>query len=195
MLKIKTNATNARVIMNSKNLENKRIPNFTPSEKVFLLNLISTKYAPIIEDKKTNRVSIEEKTRVWKNIEKEFNANAAIACYRSAEALKRFYENKKKELRRKLAEDRKERFLTGGGPAPIVKLDDTDEILLSIVNEKTMKGFAVTCDSDADYEPLEKIQKTGIDSALTFTVTSTTKSVSDMGPTNFDAIMVSDFCL
>ena len=47
----------------------KRIPNFTPNEKECLFNIIA-KYSHILEDKKTNRISIEEKKQAWKEIEK-----------------------------------------------------------------------------------------------------------------------------
>lgn len=152
------------------NVEKKRVSNFTFAEKQFLLNLVSSKYSHILEDKKTNRVSLDEKNRTWKKIEKEFNANAPITCFRSNESLKRFYENKKKELRRKMADEKESHFLTGGGPAPPApNLDETDNILLSIVNEKTVKGFDVTCDSD--YEPItKKPHQEEEETELTFTI-------------------------
>lgn len=126
----------------------KRVPNFTPNEKDFLINLVA-KYSHILEDKKTNKVSIQEKNHVWDQIEVEFNNNTQIACFRSSNQLKRLYENKKKELRRKMANNKKETYLTGGGTSQVVKLEANEEVLLQIVNEKTVKGFDVPFDSDS----------------------------------------------
>lgn len=43
----------------------KRIPNFTPQEKQHLINLLSQKYQNKIEDKNTNRTTVEKKHRTW----------------------------------------------------------------------------------------------------------------------------------
>lgn len=134
----------------SKN-ETKRVPNFSPAEKQFLINLIAKKYAGVLEDKKTNRVSIADKNTAWKQIEEEFNSSGPLICYRNAESLRRLYENRKKDLRKKMAEERKQRFATGGGIMPVVKTDDTDEILISIVNKKSVEGIENKFDNDADF--------------------------------------------
>lgn len=47
--------------MNSQHF--KRALNFTPSEKQFLLNLVAHKYHNILEDKKTNHVTVEQKNK------------------------------------------------------------------------------------------------------------------------------------
>lgn len=125
-----------------------RIPNFSPAEKESLM-VIVMRYASILEDKKTNRVGLEEKTQAWKKIETEFNNTAPILAFRSQEQLKRLYDNKKKDLRKKMADHKKETYLTGGGPAPKnISLDKTQEILSHIMNEKSIRGFQVEFDSD-----------------------------------------------
>nr|CAI5870007.1 unnamed protein product [Callosobruchus analis] len=85
----------------------KRIPNFSPGEKTSLMRII-LKQANIIESKTTNKVSIDYKSEAWKQITNEFNSTAPILCYRTAQQLKRLYENKKKDLRKKLAENKQE---------------------------------------------------------------------------------------
>lgn len=52
--------------------ERSRGPNFNNAEKVHLLNLIASKYARVLEDKKTDRASNCEKEKAWQSIEKEF---------------------------------------------------------------------------------------------------------------------------
>lgn len=91
----------------SENENIKRIPNFSPGEKQSLMRIL-VKHANIIEDKKTNKVSNDDKTGVWKRVTEEFNITAPILCYRTLEQLKRLYENKKKELRKKLGENKQQ---------------------------------------------------------------------------------------
>lgn len=139
--------------------KDKRTPNFTANEKDCLIDIIE-KYAHVLEDKKTNRVSVDEKNTVWKKIEVEFNNKASIACYRNADQLRRLYENKKKELRKKLAEHKRQTFLTGGGPPPPdLILDYFEKILMKILNEKTVRGIDVQFDSDNFTELSNKKQK------------------------------------
>lgn len=141
--------------------ERNRIPNFSTSEKVCLMN-ICKKYQKVLEDKQTNRTSIEDKNKIWAKIENEFNSQASIICYRSCEQLKRLYANKKKELRRKFAEHKKDTYITGGGPPPPeLKLDAADTVLISMLNENTVSGFYSEFDSDnaGTVEPSEKRHK------------------------------------
>ncbi|KAF5271167.1 hypothetical protein FQA39_LY18840, partial [Lamprigera yunnana] len=77
-----------------------------------------------------------------------------------AESLRKFYENKKKEVRKQQAELHQNIIKTGGGPPTKIENNTTDEILLSIMNQKTVSGlpFFVNSDSDGNlpvsqYEP------------------------------------------
>lgn len=132
----------------------KRVPNFALSEKYHLMHLIANKYAGIIEDKKTDRASSAQKEKVWKLIENEFNASSSVNTYRSAANFKKWYENRKKELRKSLAEEKKETLLTGGGPPIKMKKHETDEILMSILNKKTLTGLTNKFDDDANDSPI-----------------------------------------
>lgn len=73
-----------------------RSANFSNDEKILLLNLISN-YKHIIENKKTDHVSSEEKNVAWNKIATEFNASAPNNTYRGVETLKKFYDNKKRK--------------------------------------------------------------------------------------------------
>nr|XP_023028765.1 myb/SANT-like DNA-binding domain-containing protein 3 [Leptinotarsa decemlineata] len=130
-----------------------RAPNFTYAEKVHLMRLIVDKYADTIEDKKTDRVSAAQKEKTWELIESEFNASSS-STYRNAANLKKCYENRKKELRKSLAEERKQTLMTGRGPPPKIKKDDTDDILMSILNKKTLVGLHNEFDDDANLLPI-----------------------------------------
>ncbi|CAH1099138.1 unnamed protein product [Psylliodes chrysocephalus] len=127
----------------------KREPNFTPDEKTHLFNIIFNGYGKKLEDKRTDRVSVTEKKQLWGRIQEEFNSTSPNTTFRSWESLKLLYENKKKDLRRKMAEEKKQRFMTGGGTVSPVKLDSVEEILLSVMNEKTIFGLSQDFDSDA----------------------------------------------
>ncbi|CAH1107480.1 unnamed protein product [Psylliodes chrysocephalus] len=59
------------------------------------------------------------------------------------------HENRKKELRKNKAVERREILLTGGGP-PSKKYDSDDNILLDIVNKKTVFGTeSIWCSDSA----------------------------------------------
>lgn len=130
--------------------EKKRSCNFTNTEKKFLFQLIADKHGRVLEDKKTDRASLAKREETWKLIENEFNAVSPSNMYRGADSLKKLYSNKKKEVRKRVAEEKREALLTGGGPAPkIIKTDDEiDNILLSIMNEKTVYGLTNPYDCD-----------------------------------------------
>ncbi|KAJ8915275.1 hypothetical protein NQ315_014783 [Exocentrus adspersus] len=139
--------------------DRKRSHNFTSTEKSFLFRLIAEKYAAVLEDKKTDRASVEKRDSAWKRIEIDFNAVNPSNIFRSANILKKFYCNKKKDIRKKIAEEKKDVLLTGGGPpTKIFKPDDeADAILLSIVNEKTLHGLPNPFDSDVQTHDSDEI--------------------------------------
>lgn len=139
--------------------KNQRVPNFTNSEKGYLMQIIANKFASIIEDKKTDRASSTQKEKAWQAIENEFNASSTNSTYRNAISLKKCYENRKKELRKTLAEEKKQTILTGGGPPPKIRKDDSDDILRSILNEKTLLGLHNRFDDDVDMSAIEFSQQ------------------------------------
>lgn len=124
-----------------------RTVNFTSDEKLLLINIVA-KYKDIVENKKTDAVGIREKKIAWEKITEDFNSSG-LYCPRSCDSLKRLYENKKKQLRREAGEDKRELYKTGGGLPPKIKKDACDEILLSIINTKTIYGLTNSFDSDA----------------------------------------------
>ncbi|KAI4469770.1 hypothetical protein MML48_1g19026 [Holotrichia oblita] len=123
-----------------------RSVNFTESEKEVLV-LIINKYKDIVENKKTDNVSNSEKTTAWQNIAKEFNSQSPNFVTRSVESLKKYYDNLKKGMRKRAARERSEMYKTGGGKAD-TNISKGDELLLSLINKKTIYGYESPWDSD-----------------------------------------------
>ncbi|KAG5861793.1 hypothetical protein JTB14_003484 [Gonioctena quinquepunctata] len=139
--------------MATTNEKRTRSSKFSNNEKVMMINLVS-KYKNIIENKKTNGVTNNEKIKAWENICQEFNAVSPGNTLRNKDVLKRFYENKRKESRKKVAETKMELKKTGGGPPPDENRDPFDDFL-SIVNEKTVSGLQSEFGGDvSDGEPI-----------------------------------------
>lgn len=76
----------------------RRSANFTSCEIDFLIKII-TKYRDIIENKKCDRFTAEEKNKVWKNVEQEYNDQFDYN-FRSAKVLKTKYENLKNNAKK-----------------------------------------------------------------------------------------------
>ncbi|CAH1105737.1 unnamed protein product [Psylliodes chrysocephalus] len=132
------------------NVKNKttRAPNFSTREKHVLFDIIS-KYKDIIENKKTDASSTSDKLKAWARNSLEFNSVSPNFVSRPILSLKKFYENKKKEVRKQVAEERKEVLLTGGGSLPQISKDSDQEKLLGIMNPDTVFGINTPFGSDA----------------------------------------------
>lgn len=127
----------------------KRQPNFSTKEKFDLLSIIASKYRDILENKATDKVSMVEKEKAWVEIEKDFNSTSQVGLYRDKDCLKRFFENRKREVKKLKAQERQEILKTGGGPEKKMVFDVADEILIEIMNPKTIQGLDSEFDSDA----------------------------------------------
>lgn len=76
-------------------LSRKRAPNFSLKEKTLLINTIHL-YKNIIENKQTNATTWRDKDLAWTKITDNFNSQTEEGCFRTKEALKKYYENIKK---------------------------------------------------------------------------------------------------
>lgn len=74
-----------------------RCVSFGADEKVVIAN-VCAKYKSILENKKTDGVSAKEKNEIWQKISDEINSASVHGTYRSPDVLKRFYENRKREV-------------------------------------------------------------------------------------------------
>lgn len=138
------------------NNKTKRAPNFRDDEKNHLFSIIAEKFANILEDKKTDRASIQKRQETWKKIEKTYNSCSPSIYYRNAECLKKFYENSKKELRKLTAEHKQEIMKTGGGTPPDIRLDSSEKLLYGIMNSKTIHGLDGRSDCDGQNKIIKK---------------------------------------
>lgn len=143
-------------LINETEKKRSRAPNCTYREKECLLSIIS-KYKNFVENKKTDAVSSKEKKDVWIKIWKEFNSSSPNLYNRNPESLKKFYDKLKEDVRKRSAQNKMNLYKTGGGEGKWIEKPG-DEILLSIVQEKSVTGLYNYCDSDAT-KPLPEREK------------------------------------
>lgn len=115
-------------------MENKRLrtPNYTADEMSLLLNLVA-KFKEIVENKKTDHVTWMEKKFTWKKIENLLNASSTNNTYRSADSLKKHYENKKSSVKKEVATEKILMLKTGGG-SYVPKPDPLKDLTLQVMN-------------------------------------------------------------
>nr|XP_050042645.1 myb/SANT-like DNA-binding domain-containing protein 3 [Dermacentor andersoni] len=105
----------------------KRKTNFSEEERAVLLELVS-RHRSVVENKKTDAVSVSRKRESWKKIEDEFNCRHSVTP-RTWGQLKKCWENLKDKWRRCNAQDMRERFSTGGGtPSPSQATDELQQV-------------------------------------------------------------------
>ncbi|CAG9773412.1 unnamed protein product [Ceutorhynchus assimilis] len=133
--------------MDSKGKVKNRSVNFTPMEETLLAYFVK-KHKGILENKKTDAVTNADKNKCWVMLEKEFNAESG-ASYRSAQILKKKYENMKKQTKKKISEEKCYRFGTGGGPFQEFTLTEADQTVIEILGETRVHGLATQFGGDA----------------------------------------------
>ena len=95
----------------------KRSKNFTPIEASAFLELMTSARVRLIEDKSTHGPIVRKKSDCWEKVCNEFNALGFGV--RTVAQLKEYWKRKKKELKKLLAEKKREVRGTGGGPSEI----------------------------------------------------------------------------
>lgn len=106
-------------------------------------------YKNVIENKQTDAVSSGDKKRIWFEITQKFNAASPNNVFRPTDSLKKYYENLKEDLRKRAGEEKKSLYKTGGGPPSPTRRLCEDDLLLDIINKKSVFGFESQFDSDA----------------------------------------------
>ncbi|XP_074032551.1 uncharacterized protein [Leptinotarsa decemlineata] len=122
-----------------------RAVNFTPREQNLLFS-ICLNYKNVIENKETNAVVNSEKNETWTKICQEFNSTSGDFNNRSVDQLKRCYENRRQNVRKRRAEVRQECLKTGGGPPPP---DIEEKLVLATMDPLTVDGYLNPFDSDS----------------------------------------------
>jgi len=97
--------------MKNNHSNKKRLPNFSTDEKIILIEIIESR-KHIVENKKTDSVTVKEKEKCWLDISREFNSKCIVAN-RNVASLKSCWDNLKKRTRKHSAEIRKQVFATG----------------------------------------------------------------------------------
>ncbi|KAF5281907.1 hypothetical protein FQR65_LT14433 [Abscondita terminalis] len=134
----------------------KKRKNFTHFEKNVLLDLISEKKT-IIENKKTDGTTNEEKAKAWKHVTESYNSSAQTGC-RSIKQLKELYAILKRTARKNLAADRAEHFKTGGG-SMTPKTTDLDEKVAGTVRDHFTPDQNAYDSSAALYESVKVVKE------------------------------------
>lgn len=89
----------------------KREPNWLASEKLLLLDLVEEHFK-IIENKKTDSVTIKQKLLEWETMSSKYNSQSPFSN-RSGEKLKSQWESMKKSAKKEEAKLRQHRIQTG----------------------------------------------------------------------------------
>ncbi|XP_046385611.1 uncharacterized protein LOC124155651 isoform X1 [Ischnura elegans] len=102
----------------------------TVVEKDLLVALV-IKNRDIIENKRTDAVTLSDKTRCWRNIEAEFNGNSQVVK-RNWKQLRKAWDNVKTKRRKAQAQETQRRLATGGGPYVPPVCDPNPELEIAI---------------------------------------------------------------
>ena len=103
---------------------------FSPLEKSIITELVR-KHKDILENKRNDYKTIQQKNRVWEALSEEFNSQSGVSK-RDSRQLKKCWENIKSRAKKQLAKEKRESKLTGGGPSSS-KQDDETAAVSSII--------------------------------------------------------------
>ncbi|CAB3230622.1 unnamed protein product [Arctia plantaginis] len=139
-----------------------RSVNFTHEETDLLVSLVEAK-KQIIENKKSDAATWQDKEKAWKEIETAFNASSG-SVFRNHKHLKLKYEAMKKDIRKKRAMIRADRCKTGGGMSTTPVLTRAEQkvqemIRLSIEeNESSDSDVVLPCNQKPkEKKPMDKL--------------------------------------
>ncbi|XP_069674522.1 myb/SANT-like DNA-binding domain-containing protein 3 [Periplaneta americana] len=93
---------------------------YTAEEKLLLIDLVGKH--KILEDKRTDIISLSKKKKTWEDVCNAYNEEANVTK-RTVQQLKKCWVNIKSKRKKELAHETRERLKTGGGPPP----DNTTE--------------------------------------------------------------------
>ncbi|KAK4876108.1 hypothetical protein RN001_012530 [Aquatica leii] len=128
-------------------------------EKTFLKEIV-TRYIHSVECKKTDAVSVLEKKKVWVTITQKLNSIGKHSN-RTAEQLRKCWENMKSRRKKELANQKVNRMATGGGPyTPPVDAENAivDDVLnlVDIEIEDSIDSDTITIMSVSKDNPQER---------------------------------------
>ncbi|XP_060845283.1 myb/SANT-like DNA-binding domain-containing protein 3 [Rhopalosiphum padi] len=104
------------------------------AEEITCLEELILKYKHIITTKKSDSITVALKQKTWMTVEKEFNAQG-LFVNRTADQLKKRWENMLQSRKKELAAEKQERRKTGGGQVTVVtNQSPIDELIDTSVN-------------------------------------------------------------
>lgn len=109
----------------------KKSKNLKEKDKEIIINII-LKYKNVIEDKKTDNISLKNKTETWRKITDKFNCESS--SLRTTQQIKNVYKNAKCDLKKEISNHKMETYKTGGGTCSSFNENNP---LLSVVSEQT----------------------------------------------------------
>ena len=124
--------------------------NYSDAERELLVEIVS-RHSKIVECKKTDGVPKTVKDKEWNLVTAEFQAATPRKdCKRKVASLRKTYTDLKQGVRRHRAAKRLDVFATGGGPATVPDLTQTQEKVLAIILPQT-EPIANPFDGDAEF--------------------------------------------
>lgn len=127
--------------------QKKRSRNFSVTEQNLLIELLEP-YQNIVNDKRTSCAIVRKKIDTWRKIADEFSSHGH--GYRTAEELKTLWKRLKIEVKKKLAENKREVRRTGGGTLSVAPISPrTKRIAGLIVADELTPPLTAEFDSDA----------------------------------------------
>ena len=103
---------------------------FSQLEKSLLTELVR-KHKDLLENKKNDYKTIQQKNKTWEALSEQFNSQSGVTK-RDSKQLKKCWENVKARAKKQLAKEKREVKLTGGGPSTS-KQDDEVAAVASII--------------------------------------------------------------
>lgn len=85
-----------------------RSKNFTDREKEELLNIVES-YCSILENKKTDNISVKKKKNTWEDIKNQYNA-IQTSGERNINQLQHLYDESKRRAKKNFADDKVEQY-------------------------------------------------------------------------------------
>ncbi|XP_026729100.1 uncharacterized protein LOC113494814 isoform X2 [Trichoplusia ni] len=113
------------------NYKRKRSANWMASEKTQLVDLV-TEHFHVIENKRTDGVSMKQKLAEWTTISNKYNSQTTLS-HRTAENLKSQWESLKKATKKEASFKRMHLIKTGGGPSRPKNDDPLQERILGLI--------------------------------------------------------------
>ncbi|XP_022118980.2 uncharacterized protein LOC110995892 [Pieris rapae] len=126
-------------------------------EEVDLLTSLVADHKNILENKKSDSATWQEKEQCWKTLELLFNRTSGVN-FRSAKTLKSKYEGLKRATRKKSALIVAESYCTGGGPSAATPLTPIEKKVKDMIF-LSVEGIESQFDSDRiDRESIHSVE-------------------------------------